>query len=121
MSAAVSSLPCASQPVSYPFSGFVLNLNVSTICHKDGKDHILCLIIVLSKCRGGGLGLVEPGLFFNLQNGDMFIFDSCKLSHLNDDFEGKRASLVFTTDKEMLKWSDRNGWENHIMFSSSKK
>src|SRR6266704_1871384 len=53
-------LPSDTAPV-YPFSGYVVNLNVSTRAHRDLQDKKICLIIVISSedCIGGELCLVE--------------------------------------------------------------
>ncbi|KAL6301707.1 hypothetical protein BKA93DRAFT_712769, partial [Sparassis latifolia] len=46
----------------YPFSGFVVNLNVATRPHRDVKDLNVCLVLVIGSHIGGELCLVEPGL-----------------------------------------------------------
>ena len=100
---------------AYPFGGWVVNLNVSTLIHHDYQDLKLCLIVVASDCKGGDLCLEKPGVSLQLQNGDVVIFASSKLSHFNTHFKGKRASLVFHSDISAKAWVEkRNGWK-HIL------
>jgi hypothetical protein len=111
-------LPCSGDSPVYPFGGFILNLNISTRIHRDWKDLLICLVIVFSDCEGGDLAFMEPGIVFSLNNGDMIIFPSSKISHFNLHFKGKRASLVFHSDNAVQKWIDsRNGWESNVSFS----
>ena len=53
----------------YLFSGYIVNINVSTRAHRDLQDKKICLIIVISSedCIGGELCLVELGLVLRLQ------------------------------------------------------
>ncbi|TFK78851.1 hypothetical protein K466DRAFT_465040, partial [Polyporus arcularius HHB13444] len=76
-------LPGQERSPSYPFSGFVLNLNACTKVHRDAKDLHACLVMAFGKYWGGELGLVEPGLLVDLQAGDMVVFQSQKVSHFN--------------------------------------
>jgi hypothetical protein len=117
----VEILPCHQISPAYPFGGFVLNLNVSTLIHRDWKDLNLCMVIVISEdCVGGELALLEPGLVLDLQNGDMVLFPSGKISHFNTHYKGMRASLVFHSDSSAQSWiKDRNGWNGNIYFSST--
>lgn len=118
----VEILPCHQNSPAYPFGGFVVNFNVSTLIHRDWKDLNLCMVIVISEdCVGGELALLEPGLVLDLQNGDMVLFPSGKISHFNMHYIGKRASLVFHSDSSSQSWiKDRNGWADNIYFRSSK-
>jgi hypothetical protein len=115
----IEALPnCDTSPV-HPFSGFVLNVNVSTRIHRDWGDEDICLVLVLSDCVGGELCLLEPGVVLKLNTGDIIIFKSADISHFNLHYTGKRASLVFHTDKAARSWAkDRNGW-NHNMYMLS--
>ena len=98
---------------AYPFGGWVINLNVSTLIHRDYQDLKLCLIVVASDCKGGDLCLEKPGVSLQLQNGDVVIFASSKLSHFNTHFKGKQASLVFHSDISAKAWVEkRNGWKH---------
>lgn len=84
----------------YPFSGFVVNINVCTKIHRDSRDLRLCVVLALSddNCIGGDICFKEPGIRLQLRCGDMVIFPSHRLSHFNTHFKGERASLVFHTD-----------------------
>lgn len=88
-------LPADGIAPTYPFGGWIVNLNISTLIHCDYQDLKLCLIVVASDCEGGDLCLEKPRIALELKNGDMVIFASSKLSHFNSHFNGKRASLVF--------------------------
>lgn len=116
----VEALPnCDISPV-YPFSGFVLNVNVSTRIHRDWGDEDICLVLVLSDCLGGELCLMEPGVVLKLNTGDIVIFKSAEISHFNLHYTGKRASMVFHTDKMARSWAkDRNGWDHNIHMLST--
>ena len=88
--------PCSHTSPVYPFSGYVVNLNVSTRAHRDLQDKKICLIIVISSedCIGGELCLVEPGLVLRLRNGDAIVFASATLTHFNTHYISRRVSLV---------------------------
>ena len=108
-------LPYNAVSPAHPFSGFVLNLNVTTLIHRDGGDKELCVVLVFSDCVGGELCLKEPGVVLDLRLGNLVIFPSTKISHFNLHFAGKRASIVFYTDKEIERWaSDQNGWRHNV-------
>lgn len=97
-----------------------MNLNIATRIHRDWKDLHICLVMVFSDCEGGDLAFMEPGIVFSLNNGDMIIFPSSKISHFNLHFKGKRVSLVLHSDNAVQKWTDsRNGWESNAFFSST--
>ena len=92
-----------------------MNLNVATRIHRDYRDENICIVISISEGSGGELCLMELGLVLDLQCGDVVIFKSSKLSHFNLHYTGKRASLVFHSDKTSESWvKDRNGWKNNI-------
>jgi len=61
-------LPYAERPGTYPFGGIVVNLGVSTDCHRDPLDaEGICGVIPFTRnCKGGGLCLYEARLVFNL-------------------------------------------------------
>ena len=44
---------------------------------------------------------MEPGVVLDLHIGNLMIFPSTKISYFNLHFAGKRASIVFYTDKEI--------------------
>ncbi|KIM44289.1 hypothetical protein M413DRAFT_25716 [Hebeloma cylindrosporum] len=109
-------LPADGIAPAYPFGGWVINLNVSTLIHRDYQDLKLCLVVVASDCEGGDLCFEKPGVSLELRNGDAVIFASSKLSHFNTHFKGKRASLVFHSDVSAKAWvENRNGWD-HTLF-----
>lgn len=125
----------------YPFGGVVINLNIATKIHRDMEDLDLCLIIVISKCIGGDLVLLEPGLVLGQRNGDVMVFPSGDISHYNMNFVSFCASIVFHSDhaSDSESWtgpssytsemsttrsrgkylSDRNGWGKNIYFHRS--
>lgn len=111
-------LPAGAQSAVYPFSGAVINFNVTTRCHRDSKDETFCLIMAIQDCEGGELGLVEPGLVVRMVTGDLLLFRSPKTTHFNLHFKGKRCSIVFHCDREGQSWvKDRNGWASKTYFS----
>lgn len=62
---------------------------------------------------------MEPGLVLDLKNGDVVIFTSKDISHFNLHFTGKRASLVFHSDKCFKAWvKNANGWLHNVCFRS---
>ncbi|TFK57967.1 hypothetical protein BDN72DRAFT_742555, partial [Pluteus cervinus] len=81
-----NTLPLNDVSVASPFTGFVVNLNVSTLIHRDWLDHHLCVVTVISDCVGGELVLQEPGLVLQLGSGDMVVFPSSRISHFNLHF-----------------------------------
>ncbi|KAJ3549360.1 hypothetical protein NMY22_g923 [Coprinellus aureogranulatus] len=117
LSEAVEILPLGDTVPAHPFMGFVLNFNVVTRIHRDFHDKEICLVFQLSSCKGGELVLVEPGLVVAMENGHGILFKSHQITHLNLDYEGKRVSLVFHTDKAMDDWVTQfNGWGENIYF-----
>ena len=100
---------------AHPFTGFVVNINVSTQAHRDGKDLEACMVLDIGDHEDGDLVLYEPGVVLPLRNGDMVIFFSNRFTHFNLDFCGKRASLVLHSDAAGLEWvKNRNGWEDNL-------
>ncbi|KAJ3764864.1 hypothetical protein FB446DRAFT_615736, partial [Lentinula raphanica] len=45
-----------------PFTGLVINVNVSTSAHRDGGDAGGCFVISLGSFKGGELCLYQPRL-----------------------------------------------------------
>ncbi|RDX40619.1 hypothetical protein OH76DRAFT_1365962 [Lentinus brumalis] len=112
-----STLPGNQDVPAYPFSGFVLNINVATRVHRDGKDLLACLVLPIGNFTGGDLVLYEPGLVLPLRLGDLVFFRSPEISHFNLHFCGVRASLVCHTDREGVVWSQTgNGWNGSSAF-----
>ena len=53
-------LPVDGESPTAPFTGFVINFNVTTLIHWD-NDRGFCVVIVVSEdCEGGALCLEEP-------------------------------------------------------------
>lgn len=118
LAATASILPDNSASPVRPFVGLVINLNVSTMAHRDSKDDSICLVLPIGDFVGGNLCLYEPGLVVPLRNGDIIAFPSLHLTHFNLHYNGRRASMVLHTDREMMKWreDDRNGWRTNADF-----
>jgi hypothetical protein len=80
-------------------------------------DAGVCMIVVIFDGEGGELCLQEPGIVLNLRNGDVVLFPSSSITHFNLNHKGRRASLVFHSDKSAAGWlKDRNGWKHNIYF-----
>ncbi|KAH9916434.1 uncharacterized protein B0H18DRAFT_884808 [Fomitopsis serialis] len=60
LEATASLLPDLHHSLVHPFVGLVVNMNVCMYTHRDSKDDIICLVIVLEDFEGGKLCLVEP-------------------------------------------------------------
>jgi hypothetical protein len=104
---------------SYPYTGFVINLDVMTQAHRDHKALKGCIVMAFGDFRGGELVLYEPGLVVELKNGDMIVFPSEKITHFNLHFEGRRGSVVFHSDVENDEYQkDFNGWDGNIHFTT---
>lgn len=122
----VDCLPCNFLSPVYPFSGFVLNLNIATRIHRDWGDSDICLVISFSdakeqtaqiKGQDGALCFQELGLVCCLRPGVPLLFRSRKLSHFNRHFKGYRASLVLHTDQGLKGWAeDMNGWAHNVHY-----
>lgn len=114
-------LPCGEVSPAYPFTGYVLNINVTPRIHRDWGDKEICLVLPLfdGACIGGELCLKELGLVMKMRSLDVIIFASHHLSHFNLNYIGKRASLVLHSDRGSDAWvRDRNGWENNVYTST---
>jgi hypothetical protein len=108
-------LPLNEDPMTRPFPGCVINLQVSTEAHLDSGDDLICVVIPFGNFEDGELVLFEAGLIIDMREGDFFIFPSFHLTHFNMSFKGVRGSVVMHSDKGALRWKlDRNGWMNHI-------
>jgi hypothetical protein len=108
-------LPMNHMPATYPFPGCVLNVQVSTLGHKDGGDTVLCGIIPFGEFEDGDIVLWEAGLRIQLKEGTGVFFPSSEITHFNMPFKGVRCAVVLHCDKEGKSWvEDRNGWEDHM-------
>jgi len=122
----IEHLPCNFFSPVYPFSGFVLNLNVTTRIHRDWGDSDICLVIAFSDAESrtdqvegndGALCFQELGLVCNLHPGVPVVFHSSKLTHFNHHFIGYHASLVLHTDGGLKGWAmDMNGWKDNVHY-----
>jgi hypothetical protein len=102
-----------SSPVA-PFRSFVLNLNCSTLFHKDQGDLEGCIVLVLLPHEGGELCFYEPRLVLEMKHGDFVVFRSQDYSHFNLHYKGFRASIVIHSDKTGVAYQqDGNGWEKN--------
>lgn len=102
--------------MTYPFPGFVLNLQVATEAHTDTNDDTICVVIPFGDYTGGELVLHEAGIVLELVEGDILIFPSYRLTHYNLHFKGVRGSVVMHSDSKVKSWiKDRNGWDKHIL------
>ena len=112
------SLPGNVHPIAYPFLSVVVNLNVTTLGHRDSKDKGFCVVIAIGDFENGELCLYEPGLVVPLRPGHFIIFPSARITHFNIHYSGCRASIVLHTDGEIDKWThgQRNGWEDNVYF-----
>ncbi|KAM5540498.1 hypothetical protein V8D89_005956 [Ganoderma adspersum] len=94
---------CVPSP-SYPFSGFIINLNIASKVHRDGKDLAGCLVIPVGRFRGGELCLHEPGLV---------------ITHFNLPYVGTCASIILHSDREGMQWVDEGmGWGRNLYFNN---
>ena len=111
-------LPGASHSPFSPMLSVVVNLNVSTLAHRDSFDKELCLVMPVGELDGGALVLVEQGLVLPLRNGDIAAFWSAETTHFNMTYSGHRCSFVMQTDKEFNKWvNNHNGWSGNTLFN----
>ena len=62
-------LPLNQMPATYPFPGFVLNIQVCTEAHVDANDDTICVVIPFGPYEGGELVLYEAGLVLEIQEG----------------------------------------------------
>ncbi|KAF9552916.1 hypothetical protein CPC08DRAFT_646289 [Agrocybe pediades] len=117
-------LPAGAISTVYPFSGFVVNFNVTTRIHQNMHNKILCVVLVISDdgCKGGDLCLLEPRIRLQMKSSDVIIFLSTKLSHFNMHYKGQRASFVFQTDAQGDQWVvDRDGWQESRSMNATDK
>ncbi|KIM53620.1 hypothetical protein SCLCIDRAFT_138648 [Scleroderma citrinum Foug A] len=115
---AIDMLPGASHSPFSPMSSLVVNLNISTLAHRDSFDKELCLVMPVGEFDGGALVLVEQGLVLPLRNEDITVFWSAETTHFNMTYSGRCCSFVMQTDKEFNKWvNNHNGWSGNTLFN----
>jgi hypothetical protein len=101
-----------------PFLSLVVNLNASTVGHRDRFDKDICLVLPLGDFTGGALVMFEQRLVLELRSGDFAVFRSAETTHFNLRYEGRRASFVCHTDKSFDNWKEnRNGWASNEYFN----
>ena len=114
----IYNLPLNQMAPADPWSGVVINANISTTAHRDVGDDDFCMVLVVSDCIGGDLVFHELGLIFASRNGDASLFRSVDLTHYNLDYKGIQGSLVFHRDRAGQRWKENfNGWQNNVHFS----
>ncbi|KAF9001417.1 hypothetical protein BDZ89DRAFT_1081836 [Hymenopellis radicata] len=107
LDAYIDFLPGCPQPSVYHFGGVVVNFNACSRGHRDHGDQNICLV----------LSAHEAGLVVRTYTGDSLVFQSCRITHFNLHYTGKRASIVFHSDRDGSAWAkDRNGWGNKTYF-----
>lgn len=102
-------LPSNNYPSAYPFSGFVININVSTRAHRDRKDASFCIVLEWSDCEGGEPVLFELGVVTKIGNGRPVALVSVKQTHFNLHYKGERMSAVLSADRYAASWLDSRG------------
>lgn len=111
LSATMEALPMDSKGPCPPFAGFVLNINACSNGHRDAGDLTLCVVVPFGDFVDGDLIFYELGIALQLKSGHMVVFRSNVLTHFNLHYVGVRGSLVFHSDKELLRWvKDCNGF-----------
>lgn len=114
----VEILPAGAKSPLHPFGGLVVNFNVVTGAHIDGKDERFCMLFVIQEGDGAEVVFLELGVVMRMQTGHSAIFRSTDITHFNLHFKGYRSSMVFHTDRDCRSWiKDRNGWQNKAYFS----
>lgn len=86
-----------------PFLSLVVNINIYTIGHQDGKDFRLCLVLPIGNFIGGGLVMREQEIVVEMHNRDFACFRSNETTHFNLDYLGGKVSLVLHSDGEFQK------------------
>jgi hypothetical protein len=106
LKAASTDLPAA------PFSNVAINWRAKTGIHHDFNDLGLCVIIALGEFTDFGVCLGGMNTVFELQHGQVLVFDSRSTPHFNRDGSGDRHSIVLHTNRHLEKWSFPGlGWE----------
>ena len=89
------------------FAAVVINKLVQTKVYKD-LGYIkggICIVICWGNFTGGELVFTELISCIPFPAGSIIMFRSAVLSHYNLSVLGDRYSIVFTTDKNLYKWS----------------
>lgn len=90
------------------FAAVVITKLVQTKVHKDLGDIRggICIVICWGKFTGGELVFTELTSCIPFASGSIIMFRSAVISHYNLSVLGDRYSMVFTTDKNLYKWSN---------------
>jgi hypothetical protein len=64
---------------------------------------------------------IEPGVVLKMKTGDVIIFKSSEIIHFNLHYSGKRASLVFHTDRGARSWAKEEWLAAQFVFAQHKK
>jgi hypothetical protein len=108
-------IPLNERPVTYPFPGCVINIQVATIGHRDGDDKTMCIVIPFGEFEDGEIVLWELGIVVEMLEGIFLAFPSYDVMHFNLHFRGFRGSIALHADKEIDNWiKDRNSWDSHM-------
>jgi hypothetical protein len=108
-------MPLARQSGVWPLTGYVLNIHFRTDPHYDPMDALgICAVGLLTKCNGGGLVLHEARVVVDLEPLDFMFFKSSHQTHFNEHYEGRRASIVLSSDAQAARWArDFDKWGHH--------
>ena len=90
------------------FAAVVINKLVQTKIHKDLGDIKggICIVICWGNFKGGELVFTELTSCVPFPAGSIIMFRSSIISHYNLAVFGDWYSMVFTTDKNLSKWSN---------------
>ncbi|KAJ7587073.1 hypothetical protein C8J56DRAFT_890976 [Mycena floridula] len=107
----VQELPFDTSSAARPFTGYIININVTTDGHLDINDRDLCVVVPFAEWKGGQIVFYQLGLVVDLGPLDIIIFPSNRITHFNLRHWGKRGSVVASTDKGFDAWvKDKNGY-----------
>ncbi|KAJ7575932.1 hypothetical protein C8J56DRAFT_1062797 [Mycena floridula] len=108
----VEHMPFNTSPGAAPFTGYIININVTTDGHIDPSDRNLCVVVPFGDWEDGELVLYQLGLVVDLKPLDILIFPSSRITHFNLRHKGKRGSVVMSTNKEFDSWvENQNGYQ----------
>ncbi|KDQ54143.1 hypothetical protein JAAARDRAFT_95779, partial [Jaapia argillacea MUCL 33604] len=79
-------LPLDDMSPVHPMSSLVLNLDVATNGHRDGKDVGVCVVVAWGRCKRGELCVKEIGVVIRTCLVASVIFCSDFLTHFNLHF-----------------------------------
>ena len=119
----VSEVPHKGESPFFPFAACASNCNADVLPHRDIKDgHQTCTTASFGDFTGGELVLYELRLIIKTRPLELIQFPSALINHFTLDYEGRRGSFVFHSDRELIRWYiERNGWENMVMGKSNGK